>query len=965
MIKLNSHSVIIFLLKSIVNLIAMFFIFIVLFVFGFLFYLSSHELHLSSHPTINVLTKIINLKNRDIKLSFSSLHFRQSSLKDMRFDVVINNFSIIQKKTKLQIVNIGDVEVLFSPKEAISGQFIPKINAISNKTINIPLNIINNNKAKKHFSQTNDVFMLNNFDKMVKEISIATRSVLENTRLLLFNGVHITNTSINFIDSEKKSINSVGISDINLKTENLNEVMKTRNQDFDDILNDFNNDNSDYTKLSWRQKIFRRILNLKNNSIETVTTYKINMKVYGKQISLHGLCGYNKLGDVSSCLVNIKNFPLKLLTDTDIIKYTQAKMVLRKTSMDGVVKVFFDNNGIKEIKLRGELKQFQDGDIKITHKTISRISFSFNLLNNFTKIKTATIKLYDNMNNNISSIKTKNATFSNGLLINSNVYFTVNNIKISEFSVFMNENFFKKYTADSLYIDGIIDGTLCFSFNSNGKLVKNNNFKTQSSIKLMNLIINSKSLSVDLSNLVLSLEILKNVVVLRCKMADKNSGEVIFQYDYADNNGIRAIFNHAKLTKSGFNKFKKIFLDLSQFNIMKNIELSLLVNGQMFIPFSRTTFSKDSLFDLTFNVLSSDDEVDDEMLVKVNKKSNSKKGNIEIDFGKSIMYSHMFAFSKQENDISIISGTFEFIDRKQIGLKVNTFWKLNDVEMSSFKFSFIDGIVYALLKSKISQLEVVQKGRKYKVGLSGSSVYVDYEFWHVILLLISFLKDYDLMQVYLDVDDGAIQDVKLDDVRFLINIVPPFFYGHFDFNMHYQGKDYNGMHFVNDKDGTYQIKIPNIIPMLTLYDIDITKFPFYKLSLSGEGKSDIENKILDGYLGINFDSKDSGMFGFMKLYSLNLPFFHYDTNGLVLKKGEFKARWFNVKDIDIGLLFRQKKSHITANLKALVPLMSTKYVPVEMTGDTFEDLFSKVNIKNQSFTLDKNLQISELIKVII
>ena len=35
---------------------------------------------------------------------------------------------------------------------------------------------------------------------------------------------------------------------------------------------------------------------------------------------------------------------------------------------------------------------------------------------------------YDDKNNIISNIKTNNATFSDGLLKNSNVYFTINNI---------------------------------------------------------------------------------------------------------------------------------------------------------------------------------------------------------------------------------------------------------------------------------------------------------------------------------------------------------------------------------------------------------------------------------------------------------------------------------------------------------------------------------------------------------
>ena len=107
------------------------------------------------------------------------------------------------------------------------------------------------------------------------------------------------------------------------------------------------------------------------------------------------------------------------------------------------------------------------------------------------------------------------------------------------------------------------------------------------------------------------------------------------------------------------------------------------------------------------------------------------------------------------------------------------------------------------------------------------------------------------------------------------------------------------------------------------------------------------------------------MFGFTQLYSLNIPNFYYDTNGLFLKKGEFKARWFNIKNIDIEMLFNKRKSHITADLKALVPLISTKYLPVKMTGNTFAELFSKVDINKKSFTLDKNLQVNELVKAII
>ena len=173
------------------------------------------------------------------------------------------------------------------------------------------------------------------------------------------------------------------------------------------------------------------------------------------------------------------------------------------------------------------------------------------------------------------------------------------------------------------------------------------------------------------------------------------------------------------------------------------------------------------------------------------------------------------------------------------------------------------------------------------------------------------------------------------------------------------------MHFVSDEDNKYNISIPNILPMLTLYDIDITKLPFYKLSLNGSGKCEIDKKTLDGDLTATFESEDNGLFGFTQLYSFKIPSLYYNQDGVFAHQGELKARWFNIKDIDIGLLFNKQKSHLTANLTALIPLVSTKYVPVKMTGNTFAELFSKASINNKIFTLDKNLQVNELVKVII
>ena len=961
----SSHKIILLPLRYIIYTFIVFFTFITISVFGCLFYFSSHELYVSSPETINVLKKIINIKNRDIELSFSSLYVKQSSLKEMKFDIIICNLNVVQRKTRLLIVDVGDVEIFISPHEAISGQFIPKINEISNKTIHVPVNIINDKKTKNDNQQINILSASNDLNILIKEISIITQKVLQNTKLMLMNGISIKNTNVNLLDTVAgKQINSFQVKDFYLKTTTFGQLTEKQKHDFDYLIYNIGNDNGNNLQLSLSKKLYQKISILNKKYTGDITIYRFIIEYHGKQVFLSGICDYNQFGTASSCLMNVENLPLALLIGGNVINQTKTNLLIQNTHINGVLRVFFDEKGIKDAVLNGELKQIQDKKIKITSRQVTKINLTAKVSNNFTKIKSAVINLYDDKNNIISNIKTNDATFSDGLLKNSNVYFTINNIKLSDFYTFLDKTLLHSYK-NIHNIDGIIDGTLCFSFNSNGKLVKSTNFRQQNRIQLKNLIINSKLFDFDLSKFVFSLEIIKNNIVLRTRNVNKNkSGEIILQYDYV-HNGLQVRFDKTILTKSDFNQFKKLFLDATQFNIMKNIELSLLIDGQVFIPFDKTLFATKSIFNLTMQVLSTDDGFDDEILFKIMKNNNTKKGDIEINFGKSIMYSQMFAFVKQENDLSIIRGTFEFIDGKSNGLKINTSWKLNDVEKSTFKFSFIDGIVYALLKSKISQLEVVQNGREYRVGLSGSSVYVDYEFWHIILLLISFLKDYDLMQVYLDVDDGAIQDVKLDDVRLLINIRPPFFYGHFDFNMHFQGKDYNGMHFVSDKGGKYDIDVPNIVPLLTLYDIDITKLPFYKLSLSGNGKSDVKNKILDGYLNIKFDSEDTGLFGFTQLYSLNIPTFHYDAKGLMFKKGDFKARWFNVKDIDIGLLFNKQKSHITANLKALVPLISTKYVPIEMTGNTFKELFSKIDVNKKTFILDKDFQVNELVKVII
>ena len=963
--NITSYKTILYPLKYIIYTFVIFFTFITISVFGCLFYLSSHEIYVSSPKTINVLKKIINIKNRDIELSFSSLYFKQSSLKDMRFDVIIYNLNVIQKKTKLLIVDVGDVEIFISSHEAISGQFVPKINEISNKTIHIPVNIVNSVKGQSNMQQTNVVSTTTNINATIKGMSLIVQRLLTNTKLMLTNGISITNTNINLLNTTAgKQINSFKIKDFYLKTTTFVQLTEKQKQDFIKLVGNGVGTSSS-SRLTLSKKLYQKISIFNKKYTGDITIYRFNMDYHGKQVQLSGICDYNKFGMTSSCLIDVENLPLALLVGEGVVKQTQINVAIQQTNVNGSLHVFFDEKGIKQAILNGELKQLQSKKIQIKSRQITKISLTANVLNNFTHINSAMIGLYDDKNNIISNIKTDNATFSDGLLKNSNVYFTINNIKLSDFYSFINKTLLPSY--NNIYnIDGIINGTLCFSFNSEGKLVKKSeDLNHSNSIQLKHLLINSKLFDFDLSKFIFSLEMMHGNVVLRTQNINKNkSGDIILRYDYV-HNGLSVKFDKTMLTKQDFNQFKKLFLDTTQFNIMKNIELSLLIDGQVFVPFDKTLFAEKSIFDLTMQVLSTDDDLDDEILFKIIKHNNTKKGDIEINFGKSIMYSQMFAFVKQENDLSIIRGTFEFIDGKSNGLKINTSWKLNDVEKSTFKFSFVDGIVYALLKSKISQLEVIQKGREYKVGLSGSSVYVDYEFWHIILLLISFLKDYDLMQVYLDVDDGAIQDVKLDDVRFLINIKPPFFYGHFDFNMHYEGRDYNGMHFVSDKGGKYDIDVPNIVPLLTLYDVDITKLPFYKLSLSGKGKSDIDNKILDGDLNIKFDSEDTGLFGFAQLYSLNVPNLRYDNTGLMCKQGEFKARWFDVKDIDIGLQLDQQKSHITANLKASVPLISTKYVPVKMAGNTFQELFSKVNINNTSFTLDKNFQVNELVKVII
>ena len=738
----NSHKFIFFLLRFIVYTFIIFFTSAILFSFGFLFYFSSHEMYISSKTTIGALTKIINVKNKEIDLSFSSIYFKQSSLKDMKFDIIFQNLNILQKKSKLLIVSMGDVEIFISPQEAISGQFIPKINEISNKTIHIP--ITTNGKKNKHNNQPiKTALSSNDINSIVKETSLLTQNILQNTKLILRNGIEIRNTNINLLDVVAgKQINSFKIKDFYLKTTTFNQLTEAQKHDFDNLIdkNAGNNYKISGKTMSLSKKLYHKLSILNKKYINDITIYKISIDYHGQNVMLSGLCEYNKLGIASSCLINIQHLPLILLSGAiNITKLPQLNSIIEKTSLDGMMHLTLDENGINSATIDGSLRQRNVSEMKIKSKQIKQIKFTAKTSDNFSKIRSAIINLYDNKNNIISNITTNNATFENGLLKNSNVYFTINNIKLSDFYTFIDNTFLTAYK-NIKHIDGVINGTLCFSFNSDGNLIQSVGNNHNNQIQLKRLIVNSKLFDFDLSKFIFSLEIIKNNIVLKTKNVNKHKiGEIVLQYDYLKN-GLEATFYQTILTKPDFNQFKQLFLDVTQFNIMKNIELSLLVNGKVFIPFDKKSFSKESLFNLTLKVLSTDDDLDDEILLKLHKQNNTKRGNVEIDFGKSVMYSQLFAFGKQENDISIIKGTFDFVDGKDIGLKINTSWKLNNVEQSTFTFSFIDNIVYALLKSKISQLEVVQKGREYKVGLSGSSVYVDYEFWHIILLLISFLS---------------------------------------------------------------------------------------------------------------------------------------------------------------------------------------------------------------------------------
>ena len=418
----SSHKIILLPLRYIIYTFIVFFTFITISVFGCLFYFSSHELYVSSPETINVLKKIINIKNRDIELSFSSLYVKQSSLKEMRFDIIICNLNVVQRKTRLLIVDVGDVEIFISPHEAISGQFIPKINEISNKTIHVPVNIINDKKTKNDNQQINILSASNDLNIIIKEISIITQKVLQNTKLMLMNGISIKNTNVNLLDTVAgKQINSFQVKDFYLKTTTFGQLTEKQKHDFDYLIYNIGNDNGNNLQLSLSKKLYQKISILNKKYTGDITIYRFIIEYHGKQVFLSGICDYNQFGTASSCLMNVENLPLALLIGGNVINQTKTNLLIQNTHINGVLRVFFDEKGIKDAVLNGELKQIQDKKIKITSRQVTKINLTAKVSNNFTKIKSAVINLYDDKNNIISNIKTNDATFSDGLLKNSNV----------------------------------------------------------------------------------------------------------------------------------------------------------------------------------------------------------------------------------------------------------------------------------------------------------------------------------------------------------------------------------------------------------------------------------------------------------------------------------------------------------------------------------------------------------------
>ena len=864
--------------------------------FAILITLSVTDIKVNSPYVISAIKRAVNSRFDQFNVDFSSFELKKKSVRNMKLDFTINDIIVRHAKQKIEVVKFDKLKSVLPIRELLYGAFIPSIGDIKNKTFNIPISsssIVG--KTEKHKN------IQDNFTEAFRVLVVQFNKAIRGAGYMLNNGINIENAKFNFINTQNQSkFATVNLVKSYSKVVETNSLTKQQKKDLANMMERLRQQNNDNKIIARFKKIYSKIVNFSSKHIEKTVIHNSVIKYSHGIFTIQGLCNM-KHGKIDGCIFNVSDFPVDAFS---LMRNLNSKVNIAG-KLYGTIYVKMDNNGAKVIDIDSKVKPKKTVLRDSNQRDINEFNFKVNAVDNFTKIKSIDIFVEDVNKYNkrrTMELKATDLVHKGAHFVDGKVDVIVNNIHLSEFY----EYFTKKVQIgdDVKHFDGLIEGTLSFTFDKEGKLVPLHDDKSK--VRLKNLIINSKTFAYDLSNLLFSVEVLDNNIVLKTVDADndKRNENAYLTLRFDTKKQVLIIEMHDfTINKDSFDKIKKLIFNETQYNFAKPFQMSFIVNGKAVVPL-RNSFVKEGELDLKFLFLTVNGhekgEVNDNKVLSIKKKVGAKIGDIEMDFGTAKMYSTLYDFMKERNDKSVIQGKIDFAAAKPFGIKIDADWKFKGEKVSDFGTT-IGKDINLYLKSENINLKVHSTGgfKNVFVHVFGDHAALDDNFWRLLLLMMVMIDSDGDISVRIEMNYGKIKDLFLKNIVFDMIFRDIYAYGHFDMDVEYNNRIYEGYHYVNEN-GKFETHLPNIIPLFILGDMDIKNMPISRITIDGEGVEN-GNNTSDVKIDAETKYKEDKTFDFTRVNKAHIENLHLHRKGVIATNADVNGDWFDAL-VDFSML---------------------------------------------------------------
>ena len=869
---------------------------IILSSFAILITLSITDVNVKSPYFIGAIKQIVNSRLHQFHIDFSSFELKKNSVRNMKLNITINDIIITNNMQKIDVARFDKLKSVLPIRELFYGSFIPSIGDIKNKTFNIPISSSSIVGKTEKYKNIQD-----NFTEAFRMLVVQFNKAIRGAGYMLNNGINIENVKFNFINTQNQSkFATVNLVKSYSKVVETNSLTKQQKNDLTKMMERLRQQNNDNRIIARFKKIYSKIVNFSSKHIEKTVIHNSVIKYSNGIFTIQGLCNM-KHSKIDGCIFNISDFPVDAFS---LMRNLNSKVNIAG-KLYGSIYVKMDNNGAKLIDIDSKVKPKKTVLRDSNQRDINEFNFKVNASDNFTKIKNINIFVEDVNKYNkrrTMELKASDLVHKDTHFVDGKMDVIVNNIHLSEFY----EYFTKKVQIgdDVKHFDGLIEGTLSFKFDKEGKLVPLHDDKSK--VRLKNLIINSKTFAYDLSNLLFSVEVLDNNIVLKTVDADnekhnKNS-YLTLRFDIKKQVLIIEMHDFT-INKASFNKIKRLIFNNTQYDFAKPFQLSFIVNGNAVIPLNGS-FAKNGELDLKLLFLTingnEENEVNDNKILSIKKKSGNQIGDIEIDFGTAEMYSALYDFTKQRSDKSIIAGKIDFANTKPFGIKMDGNWKLNGEKISEFGIT-IDKDVKLYLTSENANLRVHSTDgfKNVFVHVFGDHAALDDTFWRLLLLLIVMIDSDGDIRVKIEMNYGKIKALFLKNVVFDMIFRDIYAYGHFDLDVEYDNRIYDGYHYVNEN-GKFETYLPNLVPLFILGDMDIKNMPISRIAVDGQGVEN-GNNTSDAKIDVELKYKEDKTFDFTRINKAHIDNLHLHRKGMIATNADVNGDWFDAL-VDFSML---------------------------------------------------------------